>query len=123
MDQATIIDSPDTTIASGRDLSILQLWFFDNKNIKFLPIGVYKSFPDLIAFFAGSCSLTTVRRENFANLNKLKSLVLNVNKITRFNDDTFQDLIAIERLHLGELNLDDSSMCILFRLLIKMETS
>ena len=104
MDDKVSIDNIDTTIGL-RDDSILSLRFFDNKKIKYLPVGVNGKFPNLINYAAGYCSLTVVYKANFRGMNKLELLDLNVNKIERIFSNTFEDLISLQKLFLGELKL------------------
>lgn len=101
MNQGTVIDTPDTMIIPF-DQSVLGLWLNNNKNIKFLPRKIHQSFPDLVGFSAYSCSLTTIEKENFVNLTKLKYLDLRENRLTKLHDNLFEDLAALEVLWLGE---------------------
>jgi hypothetical protein len=103
MKQSTAITAKGYEI-SNRDASVKGLEFFGNVKILFLPNRVNEAFPDLVGYLAWSCSLTTISRENFKNLSKVKLLGLQGNQITTIHSDTFMDLISLEVLHLGEQN-------------------
>lgn len=99
--RSTSIDSEGIKI-SPDDESMQGLEFDFNKKIKFLPVEVSETFSNLLAYSAYDCSLTSIKKANFAGLNKLKSLQLNGNQISSINSETFEDLIALELLYLGE---------------------
>lgn len=105
MTGSTIIDSQGFRIASAKNETIGGLDFELNKNVSFLPVYVNEAFPDLVTFFASSCSIKTISKENFRNLSKLKVLCLNNNQIEIIQNDVFKDLTSLERLTLGEHNL------------------
>ena len=105
MDKTTEINSADTTIAS-RDESVEGLYFYNNKNIKFLPIEVSEKFPNLLGLGARDCSLTTISKANFKGLSKLRYLSLAQNRIEKIRSDVFEDLVALEHLYLCEFKLN-----------------
>lgn len=103
----TKIDSEEFTILSTGEptnLSILGLSFYSNKQISFLPVQVDVTFPKLVGYSAGSCSIKTISKTNFKNLRNLKDLSLRMNQIETIENDTFEDLIALEVLWLGKFN-------------------
>lgn len=102
MHDTTTIDSEGFVI-SPADSSVLAMTFFHNKEISFLPIKVYKTFPNLEVYNAESCSLTSVSELNFKKLRKLKFLSLMDNQIERIKSDTFEDLALLETLWLGRI--------------------
>lgn len=99
MQNTIAIDSNRVTI-SIKDESVIGLDFWGNKKIKFLPVQVNESFPNLLAYSAGHCSLSTIEKENFKGMNKLKGLWLYMNQISTINSDTFEDLVGLEMLYL-----------------------
>lgn len=99
MQKTTTIDSEGITISS-KDESMRRLNFYQNKQIKYLPVEVFESFPNLLAYDAANCSLTTITKSYFRKMVKLKSLSLNDNQILMIYSDTFEDLIALEFLYL-----------------------
>ena len=105
MSGTTEINTADTTIAT-RDESIERLAFNHNRNIKFLPIEVSEKFPNLMGLEAGDCSLTTISKENFKDLTKLRLLGLYYNQIEKIRSDVFGDLVALEKLFLCKFKLN-----------------
>lgn len=95
------IDSEEITI-SPNDESVQGISFWNNRKIKFLPIKVAETFANLLVYYAGYCSLTTIKKENFAGLKKVKVMNLNYNRISTIYDGTFEDMIALEQLFLRE---------------------
>lgn len=100
MNETTRIDSKDFTIATNDD-SVKGLYIAGNEAIKFLPIKIHESFPDLVGLNAFECSLTEVSYQNFAELSKLEELYLGINQIERIDDDTFKDLVSLRKLSLS----------------------
>lgn len=104
MEKRTRINSADFTIASSLNENVGGLRFNLNKKVSFLPIDVYKKFPNLVGYSAQFCSIKLIRRENFINLAKLKSLWLNRNLISEIPTNTFDDLESLQYLGLCKLN-------------------
>lgn len=98
--QTTSINSDEFSFVPSKDESIGGLYFAFNKNIRFLPIRTVETFSNLLACDARYCSLTSVTLANFKGLNKLISLYLSGNQIATINSETFQDMSALEELHL-----------------------
>lgn len=97
------IDSADFELRVFRHETVSILDLFCNNKTFYLPIKIDKKFPNLEKYFASSCSIKSISRVNFRNLQKLVQLSLSNNKITTIDDDTFDDLAALEELNLGEL--------------------
>lgn len=87
---------------SPRDETIEELDFSLNKKIRFLPIKVARTFSNLLAYFADSCSLTEISKDNFENLVNLTTLSLRENQTERIASDTFEDLKSLRGLYLGD---------------------
>lgn len=85
---------------SKRDETVLGFFLDRNKKVFHLPIGVAESFPNLQGYSAGACSIKEISHENFENLTKLKSLWLNGNQIRKILENTFDDLVEVERISL-----------------------
>lgn len=100
MQEATI-DSPGNLIKHQRDLTIKNLEFYFNREIRFLPIKVHEKFPNLMMISANYCSIKTVAKENFEKLNKLERLYLSGNHIEEIVQNCFEDLTQLEYLHLS----------------------
>jgi hypothetical protein len=102
MSEKTSINAPNVTISTKRDESISGLNFNYNRKIFYLPIDVAEKFPYLTNYGAMACSISKISKLNFNGLNKLKHLWLFDNQIEKIDSDTFQDLVALETLDLGE---------------------
>jgi Leucine rich repeat len=96
----TKIDSRKVEISSEYDESMGGIHFGYNKNVSFLPVKVAEVFPNLLAFTA-HCTVEEIGKKNFERLHKLKTLNLNGNQIKKIADNTFEDLVSLERLYLG----------------------
>lgn len=83
------------------DSSVQAITFASNKKIRFLPIGVDESFPNLLAYSSEKCALKKVTKKNFKGLKKLKFLNLRFNKIEIIEQNTFEDLPSLEVLWLS----------------------
>lgn len=112
MDYSTTINSHGFTISSTSDDSVGGLVFEGNKKITFLPIDVYKIFPNIIIFDAFECSIKSITRANFINLQKLKKLHLGRNQIVKITSDPFFGLESLEYVSLSkETFCDNNSRC------------
>lgn len=111
MNGTTSIDTPAVSV-STRDESINVLYFSWNQKIHHLPIKTSATYPNLLALYAGYCSITNISRQNFRGLSSLKSLILQGNQIEKIASGVFKDLTNLERLYLGEKSF------ILFQVLI-----
>lgn len=99
-------------------VTIKALAFWGNKNIKYLPVRVATSFPNLLAYDATSCALKEISYQNFEHLYSLKLLDLGHNEIASVSIDAFKDLRSLKRLQLSELSLMDfwtfNYLCLFF---------
>jgi hypothetical protein len=91
----------ETTIATNND-SVQGLRFYNNRKIQYLPVEVAKTFPNLLVYNAGGCSLKTLLKVNFEGLKKLKNLLLFSNQIEAIELEAFADLVDLEVLWLGK---------------------
>lgn len=101
--ETTAIDSTGYTFSSTSKSTVEALTFNYNKKVEFLPENVAATFPNLLAFNAEICSIKSISKNNFKDLNKLKSLNLASNQISAIFRGTFDDLASLTRLDLGEL--------------------
>lgn len=63
--------------------TVTGLRMYGNKKIKFLPLNVDKLIPNLVAYSASHCTIKTILKDNFKNLNKLKEPHLRDNHIEK----------------------------------------
>jgi Leucine-rich repeat (LRR) protein len=96
------INEAGAVFEDGKDETIEGLYFDQNKKIVVLPEKVSDKFPNLIAYGANKCSVKNIAKIHFENLPKLRRLNLDGNNIANIASDTFDDLVAMEFLGLGE---------------------
>lgn len=107
--EPTQIRHDDTTFLTVEEgsvdgLRIVSSW--DAREIYFLPVRIYQSYPNLIGIYAGKQKIREISKKNFQNLLKLEYLFLNNNNIRKVKSDTFEDLIKLKVVNLGELMID-----------------
>lgn len=103
LEKVTEIHETDVTFDKNlNDRTIKALLLYNNKNIQYLPVDVYKSFPNIRVVAAQRCSIKKIKRNNFINLAHVVSLELNYNQIEIIHDDTFLGLSTIERIGLSK---------------------
>lgn len=88
---------------AGNDETVYVIWFSSNGKIKYLPIQVSNSFPNLEIYNAENCTISEISKENFENLHNLQTLNLAGNQIEVVPDDAFEDLSILDRIDLGNL--------------------
>lgn len=98
----TAIDSIGYQITSPRDEEVVATDYDSNDKIEYLAENVDEKFPNLKIIFASSCSIKSISKKSFRNLNKLDRLVLYGNQITRIDDETFNDLTSLQFLDLSK---------------------
>jgi hypothetical protein len=96
------INKPGFVFAGETDGTIEGLSINLNKNISFLPEKVFEKFPNLKEYRAFTLGLRVIGKVNFEKLSMLETLDLDYNFITTIQSDTFDDLVALEYLLLGE---------------------
>lgn len=100
MEPNTAIDSDDYEIEA--DPAINDLIFSNNKKIEHLPVEVAITFPVLNFYSARNCSIKTIAKIHFKGLTFLKTLNLGENQIETIRSNTFEDLVSLTNLVLGE---------------------
>lgn len=101
MNNATTIDTTNSSFSGSRDDSVREINCSRNKKIFFLPIRVTDKYPDLRSYEAAECSLTTITKENFERMTNLKYLDLIGNQIETIFSNTFEDLLSLNYLRIG----------------------
>jgi Leucine-rich repeat (LRR) protein len=98
-----MINDSGRVFAGDRDKTINQV-SLNNKNTSFLPEKVVEKFPNLKEYRAMTLKIRVIGKVNFEKLSKLEILNLEDNFISSIESDTFDDLVALEYLLLGEKN-------------------
>jgi Leucine-rich repeat (LRR) protein len=94
----TIINEKKTEWTKG-------LTFMENKKVSYLPIKVYKNFPNLIAINAFNCSLRTISQGNFEKLKELQYIGLSYNFLSFIPPNTFQNVTKLKYLFISNNHL------------------
>lgn len=95
------LHSVDFEFASQKDSSMHVLCFDLNKEVYYLPVDVYKTFPNIEVYSASECSLRSISKENFQKLMSCTYLWLKHNELFKIDSNTFEDLVSLEKLYLG----------------------
>ena len=103
--RSTIVKRNAEIIGKDNEQVIDQLNFSFNLDIYFLPIYIYKKFPNLDTLWAVSNSLKLVRKKNFENLSKLRFLDLKNNLISSVRSNTFEGLKNLQYIALSKTTL------------------
>jgi Leucine rich repeat len=103
MEGTTVIGEDNVNIASP-DESMTGMSFIYNRKIAFSPIRLFETFPNLKVYSTGACAIKKISKKNFAGLKKLIFIDLSNNQIEIIYSRTFEDLVSLERINLGEKN-------------------
>lgn len=95
----TIVDERDDRVTD------FTISIIGSEGMKYLPIKVHRTFPNIDNYIAYYCDIEEVSKENFENLIKLKSINLRGNKLKTIGSDTFDGLINLKFIVLGRLLL------------------
>lgn len=107
MKNKTVINATNFVVADLRDEEVGGITFNQNKAIEYLPYKVYMQFPNLVDYWADSCSVKQISRENFQKLNRLQLIWLASNKIQKISGNTFHGLENLSRVDLSEFPVGD----------------
>lgn len=81
LDETTVISSVDVAIDGLENSDVDGILLANNKMIQFLPVNVYKKFPNLVFFTAENASVKEIFALNFKRLSRVKWLDLSKNQI------------------------------------------
>lgn len=102
LNATTVIDE-HVTFNGLENSEVDAIMFPDNKKIKFLPVDVYRKFPNLEYFVAKNASIVEISAVNFWRLSKLKLLNLQENQIEFIPNFCFEDLSKLLGINLGKI--------------------
>lgn len=83
------------------EVQAFRLYSFIISKSGFLPVKIYKKFPNLKVYIASSASIKKISFLNFEKLKDLNLLDLNKNQIESIPDDCFQGLIKLQKIDLS----------------------
>lgn len=98
----TAINARKITIKRNESHNLTTINLFNNPNTTYLPEDLHESFPALELMWSGRCRIKTIEKKNFEKLSTLKVLDLSYNRISQIDSGTFDDLVSLSYLHLGE---------------------
>lgn len=97
----TVIGFVNTTVADLENSDVDGIVFESNKKINFLPVNVYKKFPNLVTYGARNASIKEISTMNFDRLTRLAYLDLRANEIKFVPNSCFEGLFELKELFLG----------------------
>lgn len=100
-DRDIVIDALNVTIAGLENSDVEAIQFSGNEKVEFLPVNVYKNYPNLEVYLAGFAAVKEISAFNFARLLNLKSLDLKNNAIKFIPHDCFQGLTKLNQIDLS----------------------
>lgn len=103
MKKKTSINATNFVVSDMRDEEVGHISFDDNKKIEYLPYKIFMQFPNLFSYFAESCSVKQITKENFEKLNRLKEIWLSHNKIQKIFANTFEGLESLQTVLIGKI--------------------
>lgn len=98
----TDINIDDVSFLLTSDYSVDGINFNANKKVKFLPVKIFQSFPNLRGYFAGNLNVSEVSHKNLQRLAKLEVLYINNNRIEKIKSDAFEGLLKLRIVNLGK---------------------
>lgn len=101
LEYETKIDAPDYKFALTQ--SDFQMLIIEHQqNVEFLPVLLHESFPILKRYYVKNTAVPKISKKNFESLFKLEDLGLNRNQIEVIKSDTFEDLVSLQTIIIGE---------------------
>jgi hypothetical protein len=104
------ISSNNTVIMVNRTFAkedVVQIMSSFVTAIKFLPVDLVSTFPNLQGIGFSACSISEISYRSFKGLSKLKDLWLSYNRISKLDGKVFKDLVNLKVLAMGEFYLHD----------------
>lgn len=101
LNETTKISENNFVIAGLKNPDVDAIFFSSNENVEFLPVNIFRKFPNLEAYVAKNTSVKKISALNFADLMHLKLLDLRRNKIEFIPDYCFEGLISLNSIYLS----------------------
>lgn len=101
LDETTVISEFNVKIANVENSDVRVIYFEHNKRIQFLPVSIYRNFPNLETYFARNASIKEISALNFKRLVNLKYLDLTSNQIEIVPNHCFKGLSELSVINLG----------------------
>lgn len=101
LNESSVIEANKVTFTGPDKSEINAILFDDNKRIRFLPVNIYKKFPNLEFFSSRNTSVKEISALNFKFLASLKVLNLQENQIEFIPDYCFDGLTRLNEIYLS----------------------
>lgn len=106
IEEGAHIHTPDYSIAAERRYTNFEvITIIHQRNVEFLPVSVYETFPNLKFYFVFNAPIQKITKKNFEKMFKLVELKLSNNQIEMIRSDTFEDLTSLRELAISMYNL------------------
>lgn len=96
-----IFDTPLVDISCLKSEDVKWFEISENKNVKYLPMNVFRKFPNLEIYYAFKSGVVKINKNNFYGAEKLRGLWLNHNEIETIHGGSFDELKSLKWLYLG----------------------
>lgn len=116
MTNETIITTQPSVISTAVKEEVDWFDISENKNVKFLPINVFRKFPNLKIYYAFKSGIVGVYKNNFYGGKNLQGLWLDHNEIVAIESKSFDELSSLKWLYLGFNKLTTIDAQLLFKL-------
>lgn len=97
------INLSNVTIAGLENSKVDAILLDYNKNVHFLPVSIYKKFPNLETYLAKNASIKEISVLNFDRLSSLQHLDLRANQIEFVPNYCFEGLAKLRDIFLGNV--------------------
>lgn len=102
LNETTVINSSNVSMGGLEMADLTGFFLNNNKKIQFLPVDVYKKFPNLEFYSASEAGIKEISALNFKRLSSLMFLDLSRNQIEFIPDECFHGLFRLSKLRLSK---------------------
>lgn len=96
-----VFETPRVDVSCDTSTDVTWFDISENKNVKFLPLNVFRKFPNLKIYYAFKSGVMEIHQNNFFGAGKLQGLWLDHNEIATIESGSFDELQALKWLYLG----------------------
>lgn len=96
-----IFETPRVDISCLRSEDVNWFDISENKNVQYLPMNVFRKFPNLEIYYAFKSGVLKINKNNFYGAEKLQGLWLDHNEINTIESGSFNELKSLKWLYLG----------------------
>ncbi|KAL7016888.1 hypothetical protein ACKWTF_010182 [Chironomus riparius] len=96
------IPNDNMEISLSKSECVKGFYSSNNKNIKYLPVNVYKKLPNLVGYSMRNAMVKSISYKNFENLKELQLIDLFDNHLSTISNDTFKDTTELKKIILED---------------------